>query len=156
MLLVGADHWQRLEQLVELDHAPAAPAAAGWMGPATVLGITTVLVESVAARSLGLSRTQRRCRRAMRPRLEPSGGLWEQRGDTDGRRKGIDECLKNVTISDFVHHTRVQHTLSAGSLAHHPGLDEPLVVPLGQLAPLLERVAVHREREEAQRGQPLA
>ena len=88
MLLVGADHWQQLEQLVELDHAPVAPVAAGWMGPATVLSVTTVLVESVAARSLGLSRTQRRCRRAMRPRLEPSGGLWEQRGDTDGRRKG--------------------------------------------------------------------
>ena len=91
MLLVSADHWQRLEQLVELDHAPAAPAAAGWMGPATVLGITTVLVESVAARSLGLSRTQRRCRRAMRPRLEPSGGLWEQHGDPGGHGWGIDE-----------------------------------------------------------------
>ena len=88
MLLIGADHWQQLEQLVELDHAPAAPVAAGWMGPATVLGVTTVLVESVAARSLRLSRTQRRCRRAMRQRLEPSGGLWEQHGDTGGRRKG--------------------------------------------------------------------
>ena len=43
MLLIGAGHWQQLEQLVELDHAPAAPVAAGWMGPATVLGITTVL-----------------------------------------------------------------------------------------------------------------
>ena len=91
MLLVGADHWQQLEQLVELDHAPAAPVAAGWMGPATVLSVTTVLVESVAARSLGLSRTQRRCRRAMRPRLEPSGGLWEQHGAHNGRRRGIDE-----------------------------------------------------------------
>ena len=88
MLLVGADHWQRLEQLVELDHAPAAPAAAGWMGPATVSGAAAVCVESVAARSLGLSRTQRRCRRAMRQRLEPPGGLWEQRGHPDGRRKG--------------------------------------------------------------------
>ena len=88
MLLVGADHWQQLEQLVELDHAPAAPAGAGWMGPATVLGGTTVLVESVAARSLGLSRTQRRCRRAMRPRLEPPGGLWEQRGRTGGHGMG--------------------------------------------------------------------
>ena len=58
MLLVGADHWQQLEQLVELDHAPAAPVAAGWLGPATVLSVTTVCVESVAARSLGLSRTQ--------------------------------------------------------------------------------------------------
>ena len=91
MLLVSADHWQQLEQLVELDHAPAAPAAAGWMGPATVSGAAAVCVESVAARSLGLSRTQRRCRRAMRPRLEPCGGLWEQRGRTGGRRKGIDE-----------------------------------------------------------------
>ena len=88
MLLVGADHWQQLEQLVELDHAPAAPAAAGWMGPATVLGGTTVLVESVAARSLGLSRTQRRCRRAMRQRLEPRGGLWEQHGGPDGHGMG--------------------------------------------------------------------
>ena len=88
MLLIGAGHWQQLEQLVELDHAPAAPVAAGWMGPATVLGTAAVCVESVAARSLGLSRTQRRCRRAMRQRLEPSGGLWEQRGDPDGRRKG--------------------------------------------------------------------
>ena len=59
MLLIGADHWQQLEQLVELDHAPAAPVAAGWMGPATVLGITTVLVESVAARSLGLTVARR-------------------------------------------------------------------------------------------------
>ena len=88
MLLVSADHWQQLEQLVELDHAPAAPVAAGWMGPATVLGVVTVCVESVAARSLGLSRTQRRCRRAMRPRLEPSGGLWEQHGDTRGLGMG--------------------------------------------------------------------
>ena len=59
MLLIGAGHWQRLEQLVELDHAPAAPVAAGWMGPATVLGVTTVLVENVAARSLGPSRKSR-------------------------------------------------------------------------------------------------
>ena len=88
MLLVGADHWQRLEQLVELDHAPLAPVAAGWMGPATVSGRAAVCVESVAARSLGLSRTQRRCRRAMRQRLEPRGGLWEQHGDPDGRQKG--------------------------------------------------------------------
>ena len=50
MLLVGADHWQQLEQLVELDHAPAAPVAAGWMGPATVLGVTTVCVESITRR----------------------------------------------------------------------------------------------------------
>ena len=91
MLLVGADHWQQLEQLVELDHAPAAPVAAGWMGPATVSGLAAVCVESVAARSLGLSRTQRRCRRAMRQRLEPSGGLWEQRGDPRGHGWGIDE-----------------------------------------------------------------
>ena len=91
MLLVGADHWQQLEQLVELDHAPAAPVAAGWMGPATVSGAAAVCVESVAARSLRLSRTQRRCRRAMRPRLEPSGGLWEQHGDPDGHGWGIDE-----------------------------------------------------------------
>ena len=88
MLLVGADHWQQLEQLVELDHAPAAPAAAGWMGPATVSGAAAVCVESVAARSLGLSRTQRRCRRAMRQRLEPRGGLWEQHRGPDGRRMG--------------------------------------------------------------------
>ena len=88
MLLIGAGHWQQLEQLVELDHAPAAPVAAGWMGPATVSGRAAVCVESVAARSLGLSRTQRRCRRAMRQRLEPPGGLWEQHGRTDGRRKG--------------------------------------------------------------------
>ena len=59
MLLIGADHWQQLEQLVELDHAPTAPVAAGWMGPATVLGVTTVLVENVAARSLGPSRKSR-------------------------------------------------------------------------------------------------
>ena len=88
MLLVGADHWQQLEQLVELDHAPAAPVAAGWMGPATVSGAAAVCVESVAARSLRLSRTQRRCRRAMRQRLEPSGGLWEQRGRTGGHGMG--------------------------------------------------------------------
>ena len=88
MLLIGAGHWQQLEQLVELDHAPAAPAAAGWMGPATVFSVVTVCVESVAARSLGLSRTQRRCRRAMRPRLEPRGGLWKQHGHPNGRRKG--------------------------------------------------------------------
>ena len=88
MLLVGADHWQQLEQLVELDHAPAAPAAAGWMGPATVSGRAALCVESVAARSLGLSRTQGRCRRAMRPRLEPSGGLWEQHGCTGGHGMG--------------------------------------------------------------------
>ena len=88
MLLIGAGHWQRLEQLVELDHAPAAPVAAGWMGPATVLSVTPVCVESVAARSLGLSRTQRRCRRAMRQRLEPRGGLWEQHGGPDGHGMG--------------------------------------------------------------------
>ena len=45
MLLIGAGHWQQLEQLVELDHAPAAPAAAGWMGPATVSGAAAVCVE---------------------------------------------------------------------------------------------------------------
>ena len=88
MLLIGAGHWQQLEQLVELDHAPAAPVAAGWMGPTTVSGAAAVCVESVAARSLRLSRTQRRSRRAMRPRLEPSGGLWEQRGRTDGHGMG--------------------------------------------------------------------
>ena len=88
MLLIGAGHWQQLEQLVELDHAPAAPVAAGWMGPATVSGAAAVCVESVAARSLGRYRTQRRCRRAVRQRLEPCGGLWEQHGDPDGRRKG--------------------------------------------------------------------
>ena len=88
MLLVGADHWQQLEQLVELDHAPAAPAATGWMGPATVSAGAAVCVESVAARSLGLSRTQSRCRRARRQRLEPRGGLWEQRGRTGGHGMG--------------------------------------------------------------------
>ena len=91
MLLVGADHWQQLEQLVELDHAPAAPAAAGWMGPATVSGAAAVCVESITRRETAAHGTARRCRLAMRPRLEPAGGLWEQRGDTDGRRKGIDE-----------------------------------------------------------------
>ena len=88
MLLIGADHWQQLEQLVELDHAPAAPVAAGWMGPATVSAGAAVCVESVAARSLRLSRTQRQCRRAMRQRLEPSGGLWEQHGDPRGHGMG--------------------------------------------------------------------
>ena len=88
MLLVGADHWQQLEQLVELDHAPAAPAAAGWMGPATVSGPAAVCVESITRREAASHGTARRCRHAMRPRLEPSGGLWEQRGHPDGRRKG--------------------------------------------------------------------
>ena len=114
MLLVGADHWQQLEQLVELDHAPAAPAAAGWMGPATVSGAAAVCVESVAARSLGLSRTQRRCRRAMRQRLEPRGGLWEQHGDTDGHGWGIDEfSRKNVTNYENLPHPRVHQLLCA-------------------------------------------
>ena len=49
MLLIGAGHWQQLEQLVELDHAPAAPAAAGWMGPATVSGLAAVLCASRAS-----------------------------------------------------------------------------------------------------------
>ena len=98
MLLIGAGHWQQLEQLVELDHAPAAPVAAGWMGPATVSGAAAVCVESVAARSLGRYHTQRRCRRVVRQRLEPPGGLWEQRGRTGGHGWGIDEyCLTNVT-----------------------------------------------------------
>ena len=88
MLLVGADHWQQLEQLVELDHAPAAPVAAGWMGPATVSGAAAVCVESITRREAASHGTARRCRHAMRLRLEPSGGLWEQRGDADGRRKG--------------------------------------------------------------------
>ena len=88
MLLVGADHWQQLEQLVELDHAPAAPAAAGWMGPATVLSGTTVCVESITRRETASHGMARRCHYAMTQRLEPRGGLWEQRGRTGGRRKG--------------------------------------------------------------------
>ena len=91
MLLIGAGHWQQLEQLVELDHAPAAPVAAGWMGPATVSGRAAVCVESITRREAASHGTARRCRHAMRPRLEPSGGLWEQHGDTRGRGKGIDE-----------------------------------------------------------------
>ena len=63
MLLVSADHWQRLEQLVELDHAPAAPVAAGWMGPATVLGVRTVCVERA---SLGVK---------LRPMARPEGAV---------------------------------------------------------------------------------
>ena len=88
MLLIGADHWQQLEQLVELDHAPAAPAAAGWMGPATVSGAAAVCVESITRRETASHGMARRCRHAMTQRLEPRGGLWEQRGRTGGRRKG--------------------------------------------------------------------
>ena len=88
MLLVGADHWQQLEQLVELDHAPAAPAAAGWMGPATVSGAAAVCVESITRREASSHGMARRCRHAMTQRLEPRGGLWEQHGGPDGRRKG--------------------------------------------------------------------
>ena len=88
MLLIGADHWQQLEQLVELDHAPAAPAAAGWMGPATVLGGTTVCVESITRRETASHGTARKCRHAMTQRLEPSGGLWEQHGGPDGHGMG--------------------------------------------------------------------
>ena len=72
------------------------------------VGVVTVCVESVAARSLRLSRTQRRCRRAMRPRLEPSGGLWEQHGDTRGHGMGIDEfSRKNVTNYEILPHPRL-------------------------------------------------
>ena len=88
MLLVGADHWQRLEQLVELDHAPAAPAAAGWMGPATVSGAAAVCVESITRRETASHGMARRCRHAMTQRLEPPGGLWEQRGRTGGHGMG--------------------------------------------------------------------
>ena len=112
MLLVGADYWQQLEQLVELAHAPAAPAAAGWMGPATVSGPAAVCVESITRREAASHGTARRCRHAMRPRLEPSGGLWEQHGDTRGHGMGIDEfSRKNVTNYENLDHTRVQHTI---------------------------------------------
>ena len=88
MLLIGAGHWQQLEQLVELDHAPAAPAAAGWMGPATVSGAAAVCVESITRREASSHGMTRRCRHAMTQRLEPRGGLWEQRGCTGGHGMG--------------------------------------------------------------------
>ena len=88
MLLVSADHWQQLEQLVELDHAPAAPVAAGWMGPATVSGAAAVCVESITRRETASHGMARRCRLAMTQRLEPRGGLWEQRGRTGGHGMG--------------------------------------------------------------------
>ena len=102
MLLIGAGHWQQLEQVVELNHAPAAPVAAGWMGPATVSAAAAVCVESITRREAASHGTARRCRHAMRPRLEPSGGLWEQHGDTRGRRRGIDnKVLKMLQIKTF-------------------------------------------------------
>ena len=118
MLLVDADHWQQLEQLVELDHAPAAPAAAGWMGPATVSGLAAVCVESITRREAASHGTARRCRHAMTQRLEPRGGLWEQRGQPDGHGWGIDEySRKNVTNYEILHHTRVVHQPGGFSLS---------------------------------------